>query len=99
MLIAIFIHDVSPRTHSSRRGQPLFLERLLFGYEHICFRQPAFLGHLVAVVEVGGVLVAGICAEGELQAGTFGPQNESLVGDVRYLVDFDCQLLLPSPCR
>ena len=43
-------------------GNRLFLLR----HEHIRFGQAAFSGHLVAVIEVGGVLVAAVGAEGEL---------------------------------
>ena len=70
----------------------MFDRSLLPRHKHVRFGQPAFLGHLVAVVEVGSVLVARIGAEGKFQAGSFGLQDEAFVRNVRYLVDFDRDL-------
>ena len=41
---------------------------------------------------MGGVLVAAVCAEGELQAGLLDSGDEVLVGDVGYFVDLDGDL-------
>jgi hypothetical protein len=60
-----------------------------FGDEHVGFGEAALLGHFVAVIEMGGVLVASVGAEGEFQASAFCSDDEVLVGDVRDFVDFD----------
>ena len=65
-------------------------------HKHIPFSKSAPLCHLVAVIEVSSVLVAAVCAEGELQAGSFGGADEILVGDVREFVDLDGDLVRRS---
>lgn len=57
--------------------------RLALYHKHVHFRKSTPLGHLVAVMEVGGVLVAAVCAEGELQAGLLRTLYKILIGDVR----------------
>lgn len=70
----------------------LFRVLSLLQCEYIPFRQSAPLRHLIAVVEMCGVVVARIRAEGEFQTGFLRSRNERLVGDVGDLVDLDCQL-------
>ena len=57
--------------------------------EHVGFGQAAFLDHLIAVMEMRGVLVARVGSEGESPADAICRDNEVLVRDVRHLVNFD----------
>ena len=43
-----------------------FAQIQLLRTKHILFSQSTPLGHLVAVIKMGGVLVAAVCTEGEL---------------------------------
>ena len=65
-------------------------------YKHIPLGKLARLGHLVAVIEMRGVLVAAIRPEGKFQSGLFGQLDEVFVGDVGHLVDLDGDLFAGS---